>query len=166
MARRNLIAMGRSLHGAASMRRGWISCWRIRIMTASRLKAQGASCSARRWARNWWMKGTRYGVVGSVATPFWEMYVGAWFTTRNLPDGNYEVRLAGANFYTAPGDDDLLKRFANPYTGRTVEVPYMRPKATNTVYDLKGGNPFGSSGMPGRKAISSMTAADMPSARG
>jgi hypothetical protein len=99
----------------------------------------------------WWMKGTRYGVVGSVATPFWEMYVGAWFTTRNLPDGNYEVRITGANFYTAPGDDALLKRFANPYTGRTVEVPYTRPKATNTVYDLKGGNPFGSGSMPGMK---------------
>ena len=99
----------------------------------------------------WWMKGTRYGVVGSVATPFWEMHVGTWFTTRNLPDGNYEVRLAGANFYTAPGDDALLKRFANPYTGRTVEVPYTRPKASNTVYDLQGGNPFGSGSMPGMK---------------
>ncbi len=99
----------------------------------------------------WWMKGTRYGVVGSVATPFWEMYVGAWFTTRNRPDGNYEVRIGSANFYTAPGDDKLLERFANPYTGKTVDVPYGRPRATTTVYDLKGGNPFGSGSMPGMK---------------
>ena len=46
----------------------------------------------------WWMRGTRFGVVDSVATPFWDMYVGSWFTTRDLDDGAYEVTMAGANF--------------------------------------------------------------------
>ena len=31
----------------------------------------------------WWMRGTRYGVTGTVATPFWDMYVASWFTTRS-----------------------------------------------------------------------------------
>ena len=99
----------------------------------------------------WWMHGTRYGVVGSVATPFWEMYVGAWFRTRDLPDGRYEVKMVGANFYTPPGETRLLEEFANPYTGKTVAVPFNKPRASVTVFDQRGGSPFEGSSMPGMK---------------
>jgi len=96
-----------------------------------------------------WLHGTRYGVQGSLMTPFWDMHVATWFVTRDLPDGNYEVTSAGANFYTLPGQTTLLEKFHNPYTGETVDVPYARPRANKTVYDRMGGSPFG--GMPGMK---------------
>jgi hypothetical protein len=99
----------------------------------------------------WWMRGTRYGVQGSVATPFWDMHIAAWFTTRDTGDGTYEVKLTGSNFYTPLGSDTLLEKFANPYTGRTIDVPYGRPRATVAKYDLKGGSPFGTR-IPGMKS--------------
>lgn len=99
----------------------------------------------------WWMKGTRYGVTDSVATPFWDMYVAAWFTTRDLPDGKYEVKMAGGNLYTMPGGTALLEKFANPYTGETVDVPYNKPRVSTTVYDSVRGSLFGSLQMPGMK---------------
>lgn len=97
-----------------------------------------------------WLHGTRYGVQGSVMTPFWEMHVGTWFVTRDLPDGKYEVTSAGANFYTLPGEATLLEKFHNPYTGETVDIPSAKPRANKTVYDRSGGSPFG--GMPGMKS--------------
>lgn len=99
----------------------------------------------------WWLHGTRYGIVGSVATPLWDMHVGTWLRTRDLPDGRYEVKSAGANFYTLPGETKLLERFANPYTGKTVDVPYGPPRASVTLYDRKGGSPFANFRMPGMK---------------
>lgn len=99
----------------------------------------------------WWMRGTRYGVQGSVATPFWDMYVAAWFTTRDTGDGTYEVKLTGSNFYTPVGKDTLLEKFDNPYTGKVIDVPYGRPRASVTKYDLKGGSPF-SGNIPGMKS--------------
>lgn len=99
----------------------------------------------------WWMKGTRYGVTGSVATPFWDMYVAAWFTTRDLPDGNYEVKMAGSNFYTPPGRTTLLEKFDNPFTGRTVEVPYNKPRSSTTLMNRRGGSAFAGGDAPGMK---------------
>lgn len=99
----------------------------------------------------WWMKGTRYGVTGSLATAFWDMYVAAWFTTRDLPDGKYEVKLSGCNFYTPPGGTTLLEKFDNPYTGKTVDVPYGRPRTSTTLMDLKGGSAFAAA-PPGMKS--------------
>lgn len=100
----------------------------------------------------WWMKGTRYGVTGSLATAFWDMYVAAWFTTRDLPDGKYEVKMSGCNFYTPPGGTTLLEKFDNPYTGKTVDVPYGRPRVSTTVMDLRGGSAFSSAAPPGMKS--------------
>ncbi len=103
----------------------------------------------------WWMRGTRYGVTGSVATPFWDMYVAAWFTTRDLADGKYEVRMAGSNFYTPPGATTLLEKFANPFTGKTVDVPYGAPRASTSVMDKRGGSAFASGAPPGMKSTRS-----------
>jgi hypothetical protein len=98
----------------------------------------------------WWMRGTRYGVTGSVATPFWDMYVASWFTTRDLPDGRYEVKMAGSNFYTAPGSTTLLEKFDNPFTGKTVDVPYGKPRALTTLMEKRGGG-FAGGDAPGMK---------------
>ncbi len=99
----------------------------------------------------WWMRGTRYGVTGSVATPFWDMYVAAWFTTRDLPDGKYEVKLSGSNFYTAPGATTLLEKFDNPFTSKTVDVPYGKPRVRTTVMEKRGGSAFAGGDAPGMK---------------
>lgn len=99
----------------------------------------------------WWMKGTRYGVTGSLATPFWDMYVAAWFTTRDLPDGNYEVNMSGCNFYTPPGKTTLLEKFDNPFTGKTVDVPYNKPRASKTLMTGRGGSGFAGPDAPGMK---------------
>jgi hypothetical protein len=89
-----------------------------------------------------WLHGTRYGVQGSLLTGFWEMHVGTWFRARDLPDGRYEVRSAGANFYSLPGEKQLLEHFRNPYTGETVDIPYAPPRLTVAVYDRHGGAPI------------------------
>ncbi len=99
----------------------------------------------------WWMRGTRYGVTGKVATPFWDMYVASWFTTRDLPDGRYEIKMAGSNFYTAPGGTTLLQTFDNPFTGKTVDVPYGKPRTSITVMEKRGGSAFAGGDAPGMK---------------
>ena len=103
----------------------------------------------------WWMKGTRYGVTGSLATPFWDMYVAAWFTTRDLPNGNYEVKMSGSNFYTPPGKTTLLEKFANPFTGKTVDVPYNKPRSSTTLMTGRGGSGFAGADAPGMKTTRS-----------
>jgi hypothetical protein len=97
----------------------------------------------------WWLRGTRYGVVDSVATPLWDMYVGTWLRTRDLEGGDYELTTAGANFYTAPGSDTLLESFENPYTGKTVPLTYRAPAARKTVVSAAGGSNFMPEPRPG-----------------
>ncbi len=98
----------------------------------------------------WWLRGTRYGVVDAEATPFWDMYVGTWFKTRNLDDGAYEVTMANVNFYTPPNSTELLEVFQNPYTGKSVPVKYVMPqKPWRTVIGAEGGAAFGGSDIPG-----------------
>jgi len=99
-----------------------------------------------------WLHGTRYGVQGSLVTPFWEMHVGTWFRAHDIGGGSYEVRSAGANFYTLPGAPKLLEKFRNPYTGETVDIPYAAPSVTTALYDEKGRRPFDD--IPGTKTTS------------
>ncbi|TXS91982.1 DUF1838 domain-containing protein [Parahaliea maris] len=105
----------------------------------------------------WWLRGTRFGVVDAEATPFWDMYVGTWFTTKDLGEGDYEVTMAGANFYTPPGSTELLESFQNPYTGETVPVSYRAPKPWKTVMGPEGGAAFAPD-MPGMKMTRSTAA--------
>lgn len=102
----------------------------------------------------WWLNGTRYGVVDSVLTPFWDMYVGAWFTTRTIDADHYEVTMVGANFYTPPNSTELLTNFRNPYTGKEVPVKYNPPKPMITKMGLEGGSAFGGP-IPGMKSTKS-----------
>ncbi|MFK7828687.1 MAG: DUF1838 family protein [Congregibacter sp.] len=99
----------------------------------------------------WWLRGTRFGVVDSVATPFWDMYVGSWFTTRDLENGDYEVAMTGANFYTPPGATSLLRTFKNPYTGEDVDIPIRAPSVRRTVLSAEKASAFGDVNIPGMK---------------
>lgn len=91
----------------------------------------------------WWLRGSGYGLVGSTKTAFWDMYVGYFLVTRDLSDGDYELRMVGVVFYTPPGETRLLEEFANPYTGRTVTPRYPKPRAITSVMTTQGGTPFG-----------------------
>lgn len=91
----------------------------------------------------WWMRGTRYGVIDSVATPFWDMHIGLWFQTRDLDADSYEVTLASANFYTPVNTAELLEVFHNPYTGADVPVKYATPKPWRIVIGREGHSAFG-----------------------
>lgn len=84
-----------------------------------------------------------YSFVDSVATPFWDMCVGAWLRTRSVDDERYEVTMAGANFYTLPNSTQLVLSFRNPYTDREVPVRYVSPRASITKMGLEGGFAFG-----------------------
>lgn len=95
----------------------------------------------------WWMRGTRYGLVDTVTTPFWDMHIGAWLRTRDLDEGSYEVTMASANFYTPPDSTELLEVFQNPYTGKQVPINYHAPRARRNVMGPDGSSPFG--GVPG-----------------
>jgi len=99
----------------------------------------------------WWLRGTRYGVVDSFATPFWDMHIGTWYYVRDLDEDNYEVTVASANYYTPVGSAELLEVFRNPYTKAEVPVKYAAPKARRSVVGPKSGSVFGSGGMPGMK---------------
>lgn len=99
----------------------------------------------------WWMRGTRFGVVDSVATPFWDMYVGSWFTAKDMEDGAYEITMTGANYYTPPGSTSLLRSFKNPYTGEEVAVPNSPPRARRTLLNPEKASAFGDVNMPGMK---------------
>jgi hypothetical protein len=118
------------------------------LFTAFRKLAHSADSSVG-W---WWLRGTRFGVVDSVATPFWDMYVGTWFRTRDLDDGGYEVTMAGANFYTPPNETTLLRSFNNPYTGEEVPVQYAAPRVSNVAMSVAKSSPFGEFSMPGMKS--------------
>jgi hypothetical protein len=78
------------------------------------------------------------------------MYVGAWFSTRDLDDGSYELTMSTAVYYTPPNSTELLEVFHNPYTGENVPVSNNMPKKPwRTVMGLEGGAAFGGSDMPG-----------------
>jgi hypothetical protein len=76
----------------------------------------------------WHLQATRYGLVGAELFPFWEMHIGSFFTVRDLPGGGYEVSRMGIIFYTDIDTGEYMRRFKNPFTGKTVDVQYGVPK--------------------------------------
>ncbi len=85
-----------------------------------------------------WLKATRYGVVDSKAIPFWDMHMGQAYTTKTLEKDDYEVTLWSAIFYTDVKTGKLLERFANPVTGKQVDVRYATPRVTKRLYTMQG----------------------------
>lgn len=147
----SMIATGGLLQGAIAAQPALDLNDRVQLFAAFRKLAHSQDDRVG-W---WWLRGTRFGVVDSVATPFWDMYVGTWFRTRNMDDESYEVTMAGANFYTPPNSTSLLRRFRNPYTGEEVEVPYAAPRARTTTMTSEKASPFGELNIPGMKTTQS-----------
>lgn len=85
-----------------------------------------------------WLRATRFGLVDSRVTPFWEMHVGQAFTTRDLADGNYEVATWSAIFYTDVNTGRFIEIFRNPYTGKEVAIRYNAPRVTKRLHTNAG----------------------------
>jgi hypothetical protein len=86
----------------------------------------------------WWLRGTRYGLVDSEFTPFWEMHHGSFFRVRDLSDGEYEVTTMEASFYTDLVSGEFIRKFINPYTGKSVDIRYFPPKRSTVRYNMAG----------------------------
>ncbi len=50
-----------------------------------------------------------------------------------------------------PGATTLLEKFNNPFTGKTVDVPYGKARASTTVMEKHGGSAFAGGDAPGMK---------------
>jgi hypothetical protein len=86
----------------------------------------------------WWLTGTRFALIDATLTPLWDMHVGTIFRVRDVAEGRYDVTSASAIFYTELSSDRFLRRFANPFTGKNVDIAYY-PLAPSTLrYDLEG----------------------------
>jgi hypothetical protein len=48
----------------------------------------------------WWLRGTRYGLVDNVLTPFFDMHVGSIHRRRDLDAERYEISTAAAIYYS------------------------------------------------------------------
>ena len=86
----------------------------------------------------WWLHGTRYTLVDSELTPLWEMHIGVIFSTRDLPDGSYEVRTLDLNFYTDLETGLFIRKFKNPFTSKVIDIHYYAPKPSTHVYSVNG----------------------------
>ena len=99
----------------------------------------------------WWLRGTRYGLVDNVLTPFFDMHVGSIHRRRDLDAERYEISTAAAIYYTAVGASTLLERWDNPVTGRSVRFEYAAPRIAMATYSLRSG-PLAEPEPPGMRA--------------
>ena len=99
----------------------------------------------------WWLRGTRFGLVDNVLTPFFDMHVGSIHRRRDLDAERYEISTAAAIYYTAVGANALLERWDNPVTGRSVRFEYAAPRIATATYSLRSG-PLAEPESPGMRA--------------
>ena len=87
----------------------------------------------------WWAKLRRMGMVDKVATPLWDVHVGALLTARDLDDnGAYETTAISMVFYTDIETGEYLRRFRNPYTGQEVDINYFPARPSKRIYSADG----------------------------
>ena len=72
----------------------------------------------------WWLKGPRYGVVGSEITPLFENLVASFHRFIKQKDGSYLVTVVELSYYV-DSNGELLSRWKNPYTGQMNDVEYV-----------------------------------------
>lgn len=84
-----------------------------------------------------YVKGIYYGVVDTVLTPLYGVLGGTFSRYKQLPDGSFEGRTFEVAYFTDWNTGQLLEKFANPYTGETVDVPQTRmgPSTINISAD-------------------------------
>ena len=86
----------------------------------------------------WWIRGTRYGLVDNIPTPFWEMHVGSFFKVRDLSPDEYEVTTLSISLYTDLKTGAFIKNFVNPLTGKEIDIAYFPPKPSRIKFNASG----------------------------
>jgi hypothetical protein len=104
----------------------------------------------------WWLRGTRYGLLDAVLTPFWEMHLGKFFTVRDLDGGNYEVTTVSTAFYTDLKTGAFIKTFLNPFTDKTITIGYFAPKPSKVIFGADGMHPAASGPLASLKSTGTL----------
>ena len=86
----------------------------------------------------WWLRATRYALVETELIPLWDMHVGSGFQVRDLTASAYEVAYFQSSFYTDLKSGALLRRFDNPFTGKTIDMPHVAPTRSVVSFDETG----------------------------
>lgn len=68
------------------------------------------------------MKGKRYGIIGSHATPLFNVEVGRFFRFFEQAKGSFNLAMFELSYYTDSATGKLLERFSNPFTGAVNDV--------------------------------------------
>ena len=87
----------------------------------------------------WWAQLLRMAMVDKVATPLWNVHVGALIAARDLDEeGAYETTAISMVFYTDLETGEYLTSFNNPFTGKEVEISYFPARPGTRSYSLSG----------------------------
>ena len=82
----------------------------------------------------WWAQLLRMAVVDKIATPLWNVHVGALLKTRDAGEhGAYETTAISMVFYTDLETGEYLETFRNPFTEQEVEVAYFPARPSTQV---------------------------------
>ena len=68
------------------------------------------------------MKGKRYGIIGSHATPLFNVEVGRFFRFFEQAKGSFNLAMFELSYYTDSETGKLLERFSNTFTGADNDV--------------------------------------------
>ncbi len=84
-----------------------------------------------------WINLTRYGMVDSKLIPMWDSVIGILFFTTDIKDdapdykpGDYNVTSCSLSFYLDPKTGAPIEKYANPWTGETLDIPFGDGKPT------------------------------------
>ena len=85
----------------------------------------------------WWAKLLRMAVVDKIATPLWNVHVGALLKTRDIDEqGAYETTAISMVFYTDLETGEYMQSFRNPFTAQEVEIGYFPARPSRQVSSL------------------------------
>ncbi|HEY6643350.1 DUF1838 family protein [Povalibacter sp.] len=73
----------------------------------------------------WWMKGPRYGVVGTTVTPLFNNYVVSWHRFVRQPDGNYKSSIVELSYYVDLATGQPIEKWRNPITGQMNDLEHI-----------------------------------------
>ena len=86
----------------------------------------------------WWAQLLRMAMVDKIATPLWNVHVGALLKTRDIDENRaYETTAISMVFYTDLDTGEYMETFKNPFTGQEVEIGYFPAKPSRQVSSLQ-----------------------------
>lgn len=86
----------------------------------------------------WWKHGNKFGVLEGEVSHLWD--IGTIIISKGAldPEGIFRARILEIFFQFAPGTDEILKQWTNPYTGSEIELPIFKASPFTSQYpDVK-----------------------------